>query len=185
MEEALPPPRRPAWPHAPQHKLSQRGAFMVTSGTYDKRHLFTDGARLRMLHDALLTVADKHRWALQAWAVFPNHYHFIGVSPEDAGTLKMMIQELHSRTARALNKYDGSPGRKVWHNFWETHLSIESSYYARLHYVHANPVKHRLVSVANLYPYGSAAWFERTASRAQVNTVYSFKTDSLNVEDDF
>jgi putative transposase len=158
---------------------------MVTSGTYHKEHLFTDGPRLRMLHDALLTVTAKHGWLLQAWAVFSNHYHFIAVSPPAADSLKAVIQELHSRTARALNRRDGRPGRKVWHNYWETHLSIESSYSARLHYVHANPVKHGLVGVANLYPYGSAAWFERTATRAHVNTIYSFKIDALNVEDDF
>jgi putative transposase len=138
-----------------------------------------------MLHDALLSIADSHGWALQAWAVFSNHYHFIAVSPDDAGGLKRLVQELHSRTARALNRRDRTPGRKVWHNYWETHLTFETSWFARLHYVHANPVKHGLVSVANLYPYGSAAWFERTATRAQVKTVYSFKIDTLNVEDEF
>ena len=179
------PSSRPAWPHAPAHKLTECGAFMVTAGTYRKAHLFTDGPRLRMLHDALLTVADKHGWALEAWAVFPNHYHFVAQSPHDAATLKRLIQELHSRTARALNKQDGKPGRKVWHNYWETQLSIETSYFARLHYVHFNPVKHARVAVARLYPYGSSAWFERTATRAQVRTVYSFKIDALNVVDDF
>jgi putative transposase len=51
--------------------------------------------------------------------------------------------------------------------------------------VHRNPVKHGLVPVANQYPWCSAAWFERTASPAQVKTIYNFKTDRLNVEDDF
>jgi len=41
------------------------------------------------------------------------------------------------------------------------------------------------VPVANQYQYCSAAWFERTATPAQVNTIYSFKTDRINVHDDF
>jgi len=61
----------------------------------------------------------------------------------------------------------------------------EKSYLARLNYVHQNAVKHGLVSVANQYPWCSAAWFERTATRAQVRTIYSFKTDRVTVQDEF
>jgi putative transposase len=46
-------------------------------------------------------------------------------------------------------------------------------------------LKHGLVEVANQYPWCSAAWFERTASVAMVKSIYRFKTDSLNVEDEF
>ena len=37
--------------------------------------------------------------------------------------------------------------------------------------------------MANQYPRCSAAWFERTATRAQVKTIYSFKTDHLEIYD--
>ena len=46
-------------------------------------------------------------------------------------------------------------------------------------------MKHRLVPVANQYPWCSAAWFERTATPAQVKTIYAFKAERLQVEDDF
>ena len=95
------------------------------------------------------------------------------------------MRELHSRTAIALNRHDGTPGRKIWHNYWDTRLTQEKSYLARLHYVHQNPVKHGVVTDASLYPCCSAAWFERTATPAQVKTIYSFKTDQLHVNDDF
>jgi putative transposase len=41
------------------------------------------------------------------------------------------------------------------------------------------------VLVANQYPWCSAAWFERTATPAQVKTIYSFKTDQLETYDDY
>jgi putative transposase len=185
MSSAGPSTEETYWPHAPVHRLTHQGAFMVTAGTYGKAHLFKDGPRLRMLHEALLRIVQKHEWHLEAWAVFPNHYHFIAQSSKHPETLESLIRELHSRTARALNQHDSKSGRKVWHNYWETHLTFENSYFARLHYVHSNPVRHGLVAVANLYPCCSAAWFERTASPAAVRTVYSFKTEELNVEDDF
>ena len=94
-----------------------------------------------------------------------------------------MLGQLHERTARWINRLDGAKGREVWHNFWDTRLTYEKSYLARLNYVHQNAVKHGLVAVANQYPWCSAAWFERTARPAQVKTIYGFKTDSLKVND--
>ena len=73
----------------------------------------------------------------------------------------------------------------MWHNFRETKLTFEASYLARLNYVHQNALKHGLVPVANQYRRCSAAWFERVATPAQVQTLDSFKTDQVNVEDDF
>jgi REP element-mobilizing transposase RayT len=40
-----------------------------------------------------------------------------------------------------------------WHNFWETRLTHEGSYLARLNYVHQNPLKQGLVEVAKQYPW--------------------------------
>src|SRR5882724_3433479 len=118
----------------------------------------------------------------------PNHYHFVG-HPLDgksgAENLSRMLGLLHENTAKWINRLDETAGRKVWHNFWETRLTHQNSYLARLNYVHQNPVKHGLVVVANQYPWCSAGWFERTARPAQVKTIYGFKTDRLKVLDDY
>jgi putative transposase len=181
----LAPAPKFAWPHSPVHRLAGSGMIMVTAGTYLKQHLFTEGPKLRMLHNALLAIADRHQWRLEAWAVFSNHYHFVAAPSVASRTLPALLRELHSRTAIALNRQDRRPGRKVWHNYWDTQLTHETAYYARLNYVHNNPVKHGVVSVASHYPYGSAAWFERNATPAQVQTIYGFKTDRLAIPDDF
>ena len=96
-----------------------------------------------------------------------------------------MLGLLHEKTAKWVNKLDSAPGREVWHNFRDTRLTYEKSYLARLRYVHQNAVHHRLVSAANQYPWCSAAWFERTATAAQVETIYSFKIDRLQIYDDY
>jgi putative transposase len=95
------------------------------------------------------------------------------------------LKHLHADTARELNRLDQREGRQVWHNFRETKLTYEKSYLARLNYVHQNPVKHGRVLVANQYRWCSAAWFERVATPAQVQTIYSFKIDQVKVDDDF
>ena len=107
------------WPHAPLHRLSERGAYIVTAGTYLKKPYLNSPERLDMLLDALFLCAGEFGWSLQAWAILNNHYH-------------------HGIVARAAD-----------------------------------------------YPWCSAAWFEREATTAFVNTINGFKIDQVKVRDDF
>ncbi len=173
------------WPHAPVHRLSEHGTYIVTTGTLHKEHLFRGPERLDALETQLLTLARQYGVQLEAWAVFSNHYHFVGHTSDSDGQLERLLSHLHTKTASELNARDGTPGRTVWHNFWDTRLTFEKSYLARLNYVHQNAVKHGLVSVANQYRWCSAAWFERSATPTQVKTIYSFKTDKLRMPDDY
>ena len=174
------------WPHAPTHQLCEAGTFMVTAGTYGKAHVFRETQRLDVLHRGLLTVARDFDWQLEAWAVYSNHYHFVGRSPQSgARTLSRMLGNLHHKTAAWVNRLDGTPGRRVWHNFWETRLTYERSYFARLNYVHQNAVRHGLVGAAHHYPWCSATWFETHARPAQVRTIYGFKLDRVRVADEY
>lgn len=175
----------PDWPHAPIHRLAEQGAYMVTAGTYRKLHHFRGEHRLDLLSDSLLSLARKYGWGLQAWAVFSNHYHFVATSPEDPASLGRFLQDLHSETARAVNDLDGAGSRRVWFNFWDTHLTYERSYLARLRYVHENAAHHGLVRNAADYAWCSARWFEATAHAAFFKTVASFKIDRVKVRDDF
>ncbi len=59
---------------------------MVTGGTYLKQHFFTSRQKLDLLRDALLELSESYRWHLEAWCVFSNHYHFVGV-PSDGTNL--------------------------------------------------------------------------------------------------
>jgi putative transposase len=173
------------WPHAPVHRLDSNGIYMVTGATLRKEHLFTTGDKLSLLENNLLTLAKNYQWQLEAWAVFVNHYHFVAHGRVNSRPLDEFLNQLHSDTARKLNLMDQSVGREVWFNFWDTKLTYERSYLARLNYVHQNAVKHGLVLVANQYQWCSAAWFERTAPLPAVKTIYSFKTDKLNIHDDY
>ena len=180
------PMKETVWPHAPMHRLAAAGTYIVTAGTYRKLHHFRDPERLGVLQRGLLKLAAAAGWQIEAWAVFSNHYHFIAHSPAaGAESLPAMLKELHGSTSHWINSLDAAPGRQVWHNYWDTRLTYERAYLARLNYVHQNAVHHALVPVANQYPWCSAAWFERTATPAQVNTIYTFKTDRVKVFDDW
>jgi len=135
------------WPHAPVHKLSEHGVFFVTAGTLHKEHLFAGPERLTLLETRLLELAKQYHWQVEAWAAFPNHYHFVARANPDSAKLDRWITHLHADTARKVNQLDVRSGRKVWFNFRDTKLTFERSYLARLNYVHQNAVKHGLVAV--------------------------------------
>jgi len=173
------------WPHAPKHWLLEPGIYMVTAGTFHKVHRLDTPERRDFFLESLFDCAAEFGWQLRAWAVLSNHYHFVAASPPDPVTLRRLLGKLHMTTAKRLNEWDGAPGRKVWFQSWDSHITFERSYLARLNYVHDNPVWHGVLDLAENYPWCSANWFARNTNPAFVATVKSFKTDTLNVPDDF
>ena len=98
------------------HRLSEQGTYFVTVGTYLRQHHFRGRQRLAVLHRGLLTVCQEFGLALEAWAVFSNHYHFVSHSPFDqptAESLAGMLGKLHGKTANWVNRLDKTPRRKV------------------------------------------------------------------------
>ena len=59
-----------SWPHAPTHRLSERGTYFVTAGTYSKAHHFRTPQRLEVLHRSLLAVTRDFCWELEVGLYF-------------------------------------------------------------------------------------------------------------------
>ncbi|MFZ0520735.1 MAG: transposase [Candidatus Acidiferrales bacterium] len=174
----------PDWPHSPLHRLDARGTYMVTAGTYRKEPFFGSSERLTFLQEQLFVLCAEHSTALQAWAIFPNHYHLIA-RLERPADLRVLVQHFHSVTARELNRLDGAPGRKIWFQYWDSQIFYQKSYFARLRYVHENAVRHGIVARAANYAWCSAGWFERKAIPGFRKTVLAFPCESLQVPDEF
>ena len=173
------------WHHAPLHVFVPGTVYMVTAGTLNKEHVFRGPERLTLLQDCLRLALEAYRWELRAWAVFSNHYHFVGRAPEGKCELGLLIKRIHSDASRGVNKLDGIQGRKVWHQYWDKCLTFEKSYLPRLKYVINNAVHHGLTAVAASYPFCSAAWFEQSSEAAFRKKVESFGCDRLNEPDTF
>ena len=172
-------------PHSPVHRWAAPGAYMVTAGTYLKKPTFAGPQRLEYLCDRIRELAEKYQWQLQAWAVFPNHYHFVALSFPQSASLASFTRHLQSVTTMQANRWDGTRGRKVWFHYWETDLAYPESYFARLSYVHRNAVHHQIVREASLYPWCSAGWFQRQVTALSYQRIMQMKIDRVNVEDEF
>ena len=173
------------YPHNPPHLFRPQAIYMVTAATLRKRHLLDSDVKKAYFCETLFEQAAVLGWAIEAWAVLSNHYHFVAQAPEEAITLKDLIRRVHSITAKFVNRLDKTPGRRVWYNYWDTCITYETSYHARLHYVHTNPVKHGLVARAADYPFCSYCWFEEQAEPDFRRKVFAQPIDRVRVIDGF
>jgi putative transposase len=171
--------------HNPPHYFVPNAMYIVTGSILHKQHFLSEGKRKEFFLQTLFSRAYMLSWKLEAWAVLNNHYHFIAQAPEDSTTLAKLIQQVHSITAIQLNKWDVTPGRQVWQNYWDTCLTYEKSYFARLRYVHENPIKHGIVENAADYPYCSYKWFIEQGTNDLKEQVVNQQIDNVNVSDDF
>jgi len=174
-----------ASPHNPPHTFISGAVYMVTGATLYKTPIMKTDTHKTLFCTTLFERADICGWELQTWAVLDNHYHFIAESPENAHSLVPFIRELHSITAIGFNRLDGTSGRRVWYNYWDSCITNETSYLARLHYVHQNPVKHGATAISEDYPFCSYRWFISTGEPGLQNQVFSQPLDRVLIEDDF
>jgi putative transposase len=174
----------PEWPHAPTHHVDAAGVYMVTAATYRKISIFNSAGKLDLLQARLFKVCEKFGVRLEAWCIFPNHYHFIGMASRSA-SIGPLVKELHTLTAREVNRLDQVGVRRVWFQYWDKLIQHQRAYFARLHYVHENAVRHGVVRNAVNYRWCSAGWFEQRANRAFRKTVLAFPTTHLRTPDDF
>ncbi len=173
------------WHHSPPHRFRTEHCYFLTASTLHQKHLFRGAERLRFLEETLLEVSESLRWELQEWAVFSNHYHWVGWAQKLAESLTTLTRTIHSKTARRVNREDRTPGRKVWHEFWDKEITFESSYYTRLSYVHNNPKNHGLVARPEDYPFCSARRILLTGMTSYHRQMRSYGHDRLRVKDDF
>jgi len=174
------------WPHAPPHWTFSPGIYFITASAYHREHRFNTDEKRQAVIRTMLDTASQRDWHLKAWVVLSNHYHLLAKSPESGGSsLRDWLREFHRESAREVNRLDGEPGRRVWMNYRESRITHQTSYLARIHYIHQNPVKHGLVAAAEQYAWSSMRWFSSHASSGFVQSVSRFASDRLNVWDDF
>ncbi len=171
--------------HTPPHLFRPNAHYILTAATYHKNLYFHTPDRKSILLQTLLSEGERTGWRFEAWAILPNHYHFIAQAPNDAATLSKLLQAVHSKTAIALNRLDHTPGRKVWYQYWDTCIADDNAYHARLKYVHENLAKHGLTQDAFTYPWCSMHWFQETAQSEHRKQVLESTPDALNIPDNF
>ncbi|RPH58251.1 MAG: hypothetical protein EHM81_10335 [Chloroflexi bacterium] len=106
--------------HTPPHWFVPNAIYMVTGATLYQKPWLDSAEKKRHFCETLMERSSLLSWAIEAWAVMSNHYHFVARAPEDATTLKALVQGIHSISAKFVNKLDRASGRRIWYNYWDS-----------------------------------------------------------------
>lgn len=129
------------------HHLTQRG-------NRRENVFFCDDNRQRYLH-LLLEYATKYELLTLAYCLMTNHVHLVAI-PLRAQSLALVFMPLDLRYAQYINWNLGISGRLWQGRFFSCPLDVPH-FWASIRYVERNPVRARIVSRAEHYPWSSAA----------------------------
>ena len=143
--------------HNPSHLFKSNAKYFITGATYLKKaFLVAESAKGKLL-DSVKKGCEKYFWVLEDWVILDNHYHLMLNAPNSVSTLSKMFNEVHKFTAIWLkeNFLELKKEKRIFYNYWDSCITYEKSYFARLNYIYFNPLKHGYVKEANNYMWGS------------------------------
>jgi putative transposase len=142
--------------HKPPHRDLGEGWFLITAATFEHRPHFTAPTELRALVQRLLEALAGAALPVAGWVVFPNHYHAL-VQTSALATVGRALGAVHGRSALYANRRDHTPARQVWYKFSDRKVRSNRHFWACLHYIVFNPVKHRYVGAMGDWPWSCYA----------------------------
>jgi len=171
--------------HAPTHLFLSDFYYFITAGTYSKKRYFEDDGKKNFLYETIYDVFNAYDSALHGWVILGNHYHIIGKF-KDAFFLPEVIKKIHSRSAVWLNKSSKKAGRKIWYQYWDECIRDERDYYAKINYIHWNPVRHGYVDAPELYKFSSYNSYLNLRGEEWLNGILKcFPVEEVKNNDDY
>jgi len=127
------------------------GCYFFTVVTAARRPILARPHAVAILRRAFRVVRTRHPFTLDAIVILPDHLHCIWTLPDaDADfSTRWRLVKTH------FSKHHPGNGPRWQPRFWEHCIRDESDYARHLDYIHYNPVKHRLVDNAQMWPYSS------------------------------
>ncbi len=119
--------------------------------------------RIDVLRASVVEVRRRHPFVVHGWVVLPDHLHcVIELPPGDANfavrwrLIKMNFSKALPNVERRSAVRSRRGERGIWQRrYWEHLIRDEADFRSHLDYVHANPVKHGLVSRVADWPYST------------------------------
>ena len=137
------------------HVAASERTFFITSSTWGKTGLLQSARAASLLINVFYHYRQRQKYALHEFVVMPDHFHVlitVGAEMTVEKAAQLIKGGFSFRAGREL-----CFRAPVWQkgfsevrvNEWEAFLGVRD-------YIHANPVKRFLATVASEYPYSSA-----------------------------
>lgn len=143
--------------HIRHGRFSEAGRiYSVTAVTHSRQAWFHDFYVGRLLVDELRLAEQQGLAGSLCWVVMPDHFHWL--LRLDQGDLGSLLQQVKSRSAKAINHHLRRNG-KVWQSGYHDHaLRRDEAVLDVARYIVANPLRAGLVDRLGDYPLWDAVW---------------------------
>jgi putative transposase len=144
------------------------GTYFFTVVTFRRRRFLTEPNSRQILREAIKEVRQQYPFSIDAWVLLPDHLHCLWTfAPDEEPYFSKrwgLIKAKFSRRAKALfHQADGLTASRakqrktiIWQRrFWEHLIRDDADFERHFDYIHYNPVKHGLVSMARDWPYST------------------------------
>ena len=139
-------------PPAPQEERT----FFVTTNCHLRQPIFRAAERARLMLGVLQDNRAKGRFLLHEFVVMTDHLHLL-LTPAPEVSLERAVQFIKGGFSFRVKKELGFRD-EVWQQSFTEHRVKDATDYAHhREYIRMNPVRARLVTRAEDYPYSSAA----------------------------
>jgi putative transposase len=138
---------------APPRGNTGYSCYFVTASTFQKQSVFQTERMARLFVDVLFNYRRQDRYLLHEFVLMPDHFHVL-LTPTE--TLERALQLIKGGFSFRARKELGFGG-EIWQkSFYDRRVRNVDEYCAFREYIHRNPVKGRLTSVAEEYAFSSA-----------------------------
>jgi putative transposase len=137
----------------PHRGWTSDSTYFITASVWGKKRLFQAPTAAELFVEVLYHYRGQEKYLLHEFVVMPNHFHLL-ITP--AETLERSLQLIKGGFSFRAKRELGFGG-EIWQTSFYDHRVRDAEEYARMRtYIHENPVRARLVSSPELYPYSSA-----------------------------
>ncbi|MBK9098384.1 MAG: transposase [bacterium] len=154
--------------------LTEERFYFVTTTVVKFTPIFTNNHFCDILISNIKHYREKYKYIVLGYVIMPSHFHWILIVTTKYGTISDIMRDIKKFTAwqifDTLNEssellkifHESAEGlkdqtKKLWMpRFDDEVIRSQQMFWAKLNYIHNNPVKAGLVSRAEDYKYSSA-----------------------------
>ena len=171
--------------HNPPHLFVPGAKYFITASAYRRLPAFqNDDVKEKML-EILIITCRLNNWRLEDWVFLNEHYHIMLQADEKGqNTVDKIINNFHKFSALYIKKQhqEYKKVKRIFYNYWDSCITYEGSYFARLHYIFINPVKHKYVKSAEDYRFGSYYHRVKFEEFKAIRFLSKYRSDKLDFE---
>jgi REP element-mobilizing transposase RayT len=142
-------------PIKPRRFILENSPYHTISVTRKREPVFASRDAARLLLESVQHARTSGRAYVLAFAILPDHLHLL-IVPKEGFTVSRVMMDLKRYAAKAINVLHGRSGPIWQQSFYDRVIRDEVQLRATIEYIQQNPVKARLSTSAEDYPYSSS-----------------------------